>query len=85
MLAVVAIIVDFVNYSDVSGAGFAYALVIVFHALIATAACYLMYKTYLQAIQLSKSTLAFHDFLIKFRQSPKSMFAKRHLPPMEVI
>jgi hypothetical protein len=51
--ALFAVILDYVNYASVSNAGLAYFLVMVIHIVIAAAACYLMYKTYLQAVQLA--------------------------------
>ena len=44
--------------------------------------CYLIYKT---TISCHEKILAFHDFLISYRQTPRSKILRRHLPSMDAV
>ena len=45
----------------------------------------LIYQTKKQSQKLAKSVLEFHDFLIGYRQTPRSKLLKRHLPSLDAI
>jgi len=45
----------------------------------------LMYLLWRESIKCEKALLAFHDFLVSYRQTPRSRLFKKHLPSMEPI
>ncbi len=41
--------------------------------------------TYKASVRASQSILEFHDFLIDYRQTPRSKILRRHFPILEAI
>lgn len=55
------------------------------HVLWMAAVFVLIYKTVTQSNKVSVEIVVFHDFLISYRQTPRSKILRRHLPQMEAV
>ena len=60
-------------------------LALFFHVLMGCSTLAFIYYTYLSSIRCYESVLNFHDFLINYRQTPRSKILRKHLPSMEAV
>lgn len=60
-------------------------LVFLIHGLISVLSVYLIYQTFLKTTLCAKCVLEFHNFLIEFRQTPRSKLLRKNLPYMDAI
>lgn len=73
------------KYNGLSTYALMMVMVILLHFMQIALTILLVYFTYRASIEADKEVLAFHDFLIQYRQTPRSKILRRHLPSLDAV
>ena len=72
-------------YSFKADGGSLLVMTLLVHVIWAGATICLAYLNYKTACSVHTAVLNFHDFLINYRQTPRSKILRRHLPSMDAV
>lgn len=62
-----------------------YVYLVIIHFLIGAILVVLMLVSYKACKQCAESALAYHDFLIDYRATPRSKMLRKHLPSLDAV
>jgi hypothetical protein len=78
----ISLIISIVYFN---GYGKAMTISIILRLLWIILTIYIIYQTYKSALLCFIKILTYHDFLINYKQTPRSKILRRHLPEMDAV
>jgi len=85
ILATLTVILDGFVFKSGPANPMIFVYLALLHGLILATTSVVMFLTYRQCKSCEVSALAFHDFLIDYKATPRSKLLRKHMPSMEAV